>query len=105
METSLLRQVSDLKEELGLISMTDEFAKYSKIKRKLNKASDELSSKSECSSDNSKLPCSNSNFYLFRPKSDDQAEQTKAGPLRRLLPHSRMFSCNRVFCFFTNHPL
>lgn len=45
-ETSLLRQVSDLKEELGLISMTDEFAKYSKIKRKLNKASDELNSKS-----------------------------------------------------------
>lgn len=51
METSLLRQVSDLKEELGLISMTDEFAKYSKIKRKLNKASDELNSKSECLSE------------------------------------------------------
>lgn len=47
METSLLRQVSDLKEELGQISMADEFAKYSKIKRKLNKASDELNSKSK----------------------------------------------------------
>ena len=45
-ETSLKRQVSDLKEELSQISMTDEFAKYSKIKRKLNKATDELSSKS-----------------------------------------------------------
>lgn len=46
-ETSLKRQVSDLKEELGTVCMTDEFAKYSKIQRKLNKATDELHSKNQ----------------------------------------------------------
>lgn len=45
-ETSLRRQESDLKEELGSINMTDEFAKYSKIQRKLIKISDELRNKS-----------------------------------------------------------
>lgn len=45
-ETSLKRQVSDLREELGSVSMMDEFAKYSKIQRKLNKAKDELTNKS-----------------------------------------------------------
>lgn len=45
MEQSLKRQVSDLKEELGSINMTDEFAKYSKIQRKLIKITDELKNK------------------------------------------------------------
>ncbi|OTF81381.1 tail-anchored protein insertion receptor WRB-like protein [Euroglyphus maynei] len=45
MEQSLKRQVSDLKEELGSINMTDEFAKYSKIQRKLIKVTDELKNK------------------------------------------------------------
>ncbi|KAF7495082.1 Tail-anchored protein insertion receptor WRB [Sarcoptes scabiei] len=44
-EKSLKVQISDLKEELGFINMTDEFAKYSKIQRKLNKISDELKNK------------------------------------------------------------
>ncbi|XP_075681377.1 guided entry of tail-anchored proteins factor 1 isoform X1 [Dermatophagoides pteronyssinus] len=45
MEQSLKRQASDLKEELGSINMTDEFAKYSKIQRKLLKITDELKNK------------------------------------------------------------
>lgn len=42
MEVNLRRQVCDLKAELGSISMVDEFAKYAKIKRKVNKVTDEL---------------------------------------------------------------
>lgn len=43
MEANLRRQVCDLKAELGSVSMVDEFAKYAKIKRKVNKVTDELS--------------------------------------------------------------
>jgi hypothetical protein len=46
METSLRRQVCDLKAELGAINMCNEFAKYAKIQRKLNKATDELKNQS-----------------------------------------------------------
>ncbi len=46
METSLRRQVCDLKAELGAINMCNEFAKYAKIQRKLNKAADELKNQS-----------------------------------------------------------
>ncbi|XP_054709397.1 guided entry of tail-anchored proteins factor 1-like [Uloborus diversus] len=42
-EANLRRQKCDLEAELGGISMVDEFAKYAKIKRKLNKVTDELS--------------------------------------------------------------
>lgn len=47
MEANLRRQVCDLKAELGSISMVDEFAKYAKIKRKVNKVTDELSHQCE----------------------------------------------------------
>lgn len=47
LETSLRRQVCDLKAELGGISMVDEFAKYAKIQRKLNKMTDELKNQSK----------------------------------------------------------
>ncbi|XP_042906557.1 guided entry of tail-anchored proteins factor 1 isoform X2 [Parasteatoda tepidariorum] len=47
MENNLRRQVCDLKAELGSISMVDEFAKYAKIKRKINKATDELTHQSD----------------------------------------------------------
>ncbi|XP_054163533.1 guided entry of tail-anchored proteins factor 1-like [Oppia nitens] len=47
METSLRRQIRDLKTELSDISMSDEFAKYAKIDRKLNKAKDQLKSQSD----------------------------------------------------------
>ncbi|XP_035220855.1 guided entry of tail-anchored proteins factor 1-like [Stegodyphus dumicola] len=47
MEANLRRQVCDLKAELGSISMVDEFAKYAKIKRKVNKVTDELSHQSD----------------------------------------------------------
>jgi len=46
METSLRRQVCDLKAELGAINMCNEFAKYAKIQRKLNKATDQLKNQS-----------------------------------------------------------
>ncbi|XP_076371812.1 guided entry of tail-anchored proteins factor 1 [Tachypleus tridentatus] len=42
MEVSLRRQVCDLKAELGSVSMIDEFAKYAKIQRKINKITEEL---------------------------------------------------------------
>ena len=44
---ALKRQISDLKQELGSVNMAHEFAKYSKIKRKLTKATDELQTKSQ----------------------------------------------------------
>ncbi|CAG2101611.1 unnamed protein product [Medioppia subpectinata] len=47
METCLRRQMRDLKTELSDISMSDEFAKYAKIQRKLNKAKDQLKSESD----------------------------------------------------------
>ncbi|CAG2164982.1 unnamed protein product, partial [Oppiella nova] len=47
MEESLRRQIRDLKTELSDISMSDEFAKYAKIQRKLNKAKDQLKSQSD----------------------------------------------------------
>lgn len=50
MEVNLRRQVCDLKAELGSISMVDEFAKYAKIKRKVNKVTDELSHQSDIKS-------------------------------------------------------
>uniref|UniRef100_V5IEZ6 Guided entry of tail-anchored proteins factor 1 n=1 Tax=Ixodes ricinus TaxID=34613 RepID=V5IEZ6_IXORI len=37
MESNLRRQVCDLRAELGGISIVDEFAKYAKIQRKINK--------------------------------------------------------------------
>ncbi|CAN7988154.1 unnamed protein product [Ixodes hexagonus] len=43
MESNLRRQVCDLRAELGGISIVDEFAKYAKIQRKINKMSEELS--------------------------------------------------------------
>lgn len=43
LESNLRRQVCDLKAELGSINMVDEFAKYAKIQRKINKVTDELS--------------------------------------------------------------
>lgn len=46
-QKSLQRQVYDLKAELGTINMVDEFAKYAKIQRKLNKAVDELKNQSK----------------------------------------------------------
>lgn len=46
MENNLRRQASDLKSEMGGISMIDEFAKYAKIQRKLNKITDELKNQS-----------------------------------------------------------
>ncbi|XP_064488719.1 guided entry of tail-anchored proteins factor 1-like isoform X2 [Ornithodoros turicata] len=42
MESNLRRQVCDLKAELGGISIVDEFAKYAKIQRKINKMSEEI---------------------------------------------------------------
>uniref|UniRef100_V5H996 Guided entry of tail-anchored proteins factor 1 n=1 Tax=Ixodes ricinus TaxID=34613 RepID=V5H996_IXORI len=42
MESNLRRQVCDLRAELGGISIVDEFAKYAKIQRKINKMSEEL---------------------------------------------------------------
>lgn len=43
MEANLRRQACDLKAELGSVSMVDEFAKYAKINRKVNKVTVELS--------------------------------------------------------------
>lgn len=44
-ECQLRRQLSDLKAELGSISMANEFAKYMKIERKANKLKDDLKSR------------------------------------------------------------
>lgn len=41
-ESHLRRQIADLKLELAGVSMGDEFAKYAKINRKMNKIKDEL---------------------------------------------------------------
>ena len=48
MEWSLRRQIRDLKTELSDINMTDEFAKYAKIQRKINKAKDQLKNQCMC---------------------------------------------------------
>ncbi|GIY68326.1 guided entry of tail-anchored proteins factor 1 [Caerostris darwini] len=50
MEVNLRRQACDLKAELGSISMVDEFAKYAKIKRKVNKVTDELTHQADLKS-------------------------------------------------------
>ncbi|KAH9381067.1 hypothetical protein HPB48_016676 [Haemaphysalis longicornis] len=42
MESNLRRQVCDLRAELGGMSIVDEFAKYAKIQRKINKMSEEM---------------------------------------------------------------
>lgn len=45
MEKNLRKQVTDLKTELGTINMTQEFVKYAKIQRKINKMTEELKSR------------------------------------------------------------
>ncbi|KAH8021922.1 hypothetical protein HPB51_018771 [Rhipicephalus microplus] len=42
MESNMRRQVCDLRAELGSMNIVDEFAKYAKIQRKINKMSEEL---------------------------------------------------------------
>lgn len=50
MESNLRRQVCDLKAELGGISIVDEFAKYAKIQRKINKMSEEMTHQAQLKS-------------------------------------------------------
>lgn len=50
MESNLRRQVCDLKAELGGMSIVDEFAKYAKIQRKINKMSEELAHQAQLKS-------------------------------------------------------
>lgn len=74
LESNLRRQVCDLRAELGGISIVDEFAKYAKIQRKINKMSEELSHQgildmrflNKCSVYSSCDPnCSELLFYAF----------------------------------------
>lgn len=50
METNLRRQVCDLRAELGSMNIVDEFAKYAKIQRKINKMSEELAHQAQLKS-------------------------------------------------------
>ncbi|KAL1474340.1 hypothetical protein MTO96_038049 [Rhipicephalus appendiculatus] len=50
MESNMRRQVCDLRAELGSMNIVDEFAKYAKIQRKINKMSEELAHQAQLKS-------------------------------------------------------
>ncbi len=47
-EADLRRQLRDMQVELKTINMVDEFARYAKLERKINRLKEELSKFSEC---------------------------------------------------------
>lgn len=42
------KELSELQKQLNSMSMVDQFAKYAKIQRQINKITDELKSQSKC---------------------------------------------------------